>query len=240
MILELDVGNTRIKWRRLEERSGSVLEQGHVAESGELVKIFADAPAPRMIRMCSVRGGEVSEQLKRWAVDNWQLEIHSAEVSRSCAGVTNQYTDLGKLGVDRWLAMLAAYRRAAGSCIIVDSGTALTIDVVDADGNHVGGYIIPGLQLMRESLQANTRIRLIDEPECSLALGHSTDTAVYNGTLAALVAVIERVVHSVAGANLYLSGGDAELLQSQLHGLQAEVVTGLVLDGLSLACPYEP
>ncbi len=107
------------------------------------------------------------------------------------AGVTIRYSDPSRLGVDRWLAMLAAHAASTKACLVVDCGTALTIDKLTASGEHCGGYIIPGLALMRRSLEENTRIRLNKEFEAGgVALGHSTDEAVYHGSLAAAVALI--------------------------------------------------
>ena len=147
------------------------------------------------------------------------------------------------MGIDRWLAMLAAYQRGSTTCVIVDGGTALTVDVVDADGRHVGGYIVPGIGLMSNSLVANTSIRLTEQPlESTVALGHSTDEAVYNGCLSALISLIQGVVRLMseqdAGVKLYLTGGDAPLLEANLKLKNMELVPGLVLDGLAAACPF--
>ena len=137
--------------------------------------------------------------------------------------------------------MLAAHRRADGACMVIDSGTAFTIDVVDAQGLHLGGYIIPGIKLMRSSLESNTAIRLSHEySEYSEDLGHSTDEAVFNGTVTALLATIRQQSDSLGrtgAVQTFFAGGDAELLH-RLAGLdRSEVVTSLVFDGLDVACP---
>ena len=122
--------------------------------------------------------------------------------------------------------------------MIIDSGTAFTIDVLDAQGLHLGGYIIPGLKLMRSSLESSTSIRLSDNYSAySQSLGHSTDEAVFNGTVAVLLATIKKLRESVGAVEIYFAGGDAALLYG-LAGLdRSEVVTSLVLDGLDVACP---
>lgn len=244
MILELDVGNSRIKWRQIEEADAAVISGGDVPDFAQLLEVPELFHKPVMVRMCSVRPGEVNAQLARWVEDSFDLELQNAVVSPSCGGVSNQYTDPGKLGIDRWLAMLAGFNRAGGSCVIIDAGTALTVDVIDAGGQHSGGYIVPGLALMRDSLVANTRITLLEEssPDSEF-LGHSTDEAVCNGTLVTLLALIERVTRSILSqdsrARVYFTGGDADLLHklSAIHA--SEVVPGLVFDGLAVACPYE-
>lgn len=241
MILELDVGNSRIKWRLLAADDLAVTCAGHVPGFEELQRVTELEAAVTMARMCSVRGGDVNQQLTDWVRAKYGIDLARAAVTQSCGGVTNQYADVSRLGIDRWLAMLAAYRRAGGACMVIDSGTAFTIDVVDAQGLHLGGYIIPGLKLMRGSLESNTAIRLSGNyAEHSENLGHSTDAAVFNGTVTALLATIRKQSESFGGAGgveTYFAGGDADLLHG-LAGLErSEVVSSLVLDGLDVACP---
>jgi len=244
MILELDVGNSRIKWRLLNRQNPASSSEGYACDVEEFVALPAVQKKPDMVRMCSVRRGETCQQIEQWVADKFGLQVQKAEVARCCGGVTNQYADLAGLGVDRWLAMLAAYKRAAGACIVFDSGTAFTVDVLNAEGEHLGGHIVPGLGLMRRSLVSNTGISLSATPEVpSTALGHSTDAAVCNGTLAVLSALIDCVVGENTLQNavpkLYFTGGDADLLANMLPNREFEVVPGLVLDGLAVACPYQ-
>jgi type III pantothenate kinase len=243
MILELDVGNSRIKWRQIAEADARLIACGDVPGFVELLDVAELSRKPVMVRMCSVRGGEVNEQLGQWVEDKYGLELQHAVVSSSCGGVSNQYADPGRLGIDRWLAMLAAFNKARGSCVIIDAGTALTVDVISATGQHIGGYIVPGLSLMRDSLTANTRIRLSEAgSSASLSLGHSTDAAVFNGTLVTLLALIQRVSQSILSEDpqtkVYFTGGDADLLHSLSAIDSSERVPGLVFDGLAVACPY--
>lgn len=242
MILELDAGNSRIKWRLLDASTTRITGEGAAPDPEALAIVLGELAPPRMVRMSSVRSEDVNIAIARFVEARWQLPVHQARVQASCAGVRNQYKDQGRLGVDRWLAMLAGFRRAQGACIVIDSGTAMTIDCVAADGLHEGGYITPGLRLMRDSLVNNTRIRLAPDPGApSLDLGHSTDAAVNNGTLALLLALIDRVVAASRRDNpataVFLSGGDAELLARLAAITDGEVVPSLVLDGLALACP---
>lgn len=241
MILELDVGNSRIKWRLLTADRLAVVAAGHVPGFEDLLCVTELDTEITMARMCSVRGGDVNKQLENWLHATHGIQLEQAVVTQSCGGVSNQYADVSRLGIDRWLAMLAAYRRAGGACMIVDSGTAFTIDVLDAKGLHLGGYIIPGLKLMRSSLESSTAIRLSkDYSEYSEDLGHSTDAAVFNGTVTALLATIRQQSEALAlvgGGDVFFAGGDAELLHG-LAGLErSEIVTSLVFEGLDVACP---
>ena len=242
MILELDVGNSRIKWRLLAEDDLAVVKAGHVPGFDELQLVTELDAAITLARMCSVRGGDVNKRLEDWVRAKHSIALVQASVTQSCGGVTNQYANVSRLGIDRWLAMLAAYRRAGGACMIIDSGTALTIDVVDEQGLHLGGYIIPGLRLMHSSLEANTAIRLSDNYSTySESLGHSTDEAVFNGTVTALLATVRQQSASLAKAGdveIYFAGGDAELLHGLVGLDKSEIVTSLVFDGLDVACPH--
>lgn len=241
MILELDVGNSRIKWRLLTADTLLPLSEGHVPGFEELQQLPQLESSLSLARMCSVRSGEVNRQIEDWIKSKFNIGLQQASVTRSCGGVTNQYEDVSRLGIDRWLAMLAAFRKAEGACIVIDSGTAFTVDVVDVQGMHLGGYIIPGLNLMWDSLESNTAIRLAEDfSSYSLDLGQSTDEAVFNGTVSALVATINTVSRSLSGegeAKVYFTGGDAELLHG-LAGIEgSEIALSLVFDGLDVACP---
>ena len=245
MILELDVGNSRIKWRVLDASCDSEVDSGLAIDLIELSNKIGDSPVITEIRASVVRDSHMQDQLVAWAETTLRVPISIAKVSRSCAGVSNNYEDLSRLGVDRWLAMLAAYHRAQTACAIIDCGTALTIDVLDGSGQHAGGYIVPGLSLMRDSLELNTGITLDSTTEnFSTEYGHSTTSAVRNGTFAALLALIRSCVQVADGPSkrlekIYLTGGDASLFADGLavDGLLVELVPTLVLDGLVLACP---
>ncbi len=243
MILELDVGNSRIKWRQIQRHTSALICEGNVSGFSELRLVPELKHSVNMVRMCSVRSGEVNDRLRQWVDESFGLELQQARVSQRCGGVRNQYADLSRLGIDRWLAMLAAYNRANGTCMVVDAGTAFTIDVVDAGGLHLGGYIIPGLKLMRDSLESNTAIRLAtDYSSITQKLGQSTDEAVFNGTLAALLATITQLISSMnseqSDIRLYFAGGDAELLHKHAAIAGSEIVSSLVFEGLAVACPY--
>ncbi len=244
MILELDVGNSRIKWRLLAQDSLVPSSAGHVPGIAELQRVQELDAVIAQARMCSVRAPEVNRQIEDWVRARWGIEIEQARVTRSCGGVTNQYEDVSRLGIDRWLAMLAAYRRAQGACIVIDSGTAFTLDLVDEQGLHLGGYILPGLRLMRDSLEENTGIRLSKDYSCnSQELGHSTDAAVFNGAVAALLATIKQLSQSLRsdkGTKIYFAGGDAELLHGLAGIKNSEIVLSLVFEGLDVACGAPP
>ena len=256
MILELDLGNSRIKWRLL--RSESVIaDQGAAPDLSGLKDDIGANRSIRCARICSVRKGEALKELVEWIEDRFGVALLIAKVTTSCGKVTNRYQDPARLGIDRWLAMLAAYERVQGPCIIIDGGTALTVDILDSEGLHQGGFILPGLSLMARSLEENTAIKLSKQGQVpSIDLGHSTDQAVRNGILAAVIALIEKLqldrLQATDGAvKIVLTGGDAGTLSAMLEhaglhtgkfagaGNPFEVVKDLVLDGLGLACQMD-
>ena len=242
MILELDIGNSRIKWRQISMEAGDVIAEGVFADEQEFIEASAESTKPAFFRFSSVGDPELVEKIVKWSRENWGLEPMAAEVSRECGGLTINYPDVSRLGVDRWLAMLAGFDRAGGGCIIVDSGTAFTLDAISADGNHLGGFIMPGLALMQQSLVANTAIRLSSGAQLdSLELGNSTEEAVLNGSCASLVALIEKEVAKLkameGSSQLIFTGGDAQILRDLSSVENSEIIPGLVLDGLAIACP---
>ncbi|MBM87205.1 MAG: pantothenate kinase [Gammaproteobacteria bacterium] len=242
MILELDVGNTRIKWRRKSMIGDEVIADGVFPDENEFLSASLRHEKPQVFRFSSVRSQLLTERLVSWSCKHWNLEPLIAKVSRKCGGVTVNYPDVSRLGVDRWLALLAGYKIASGACVIVDCGTAFTLDSIANTGNHLGGYILPGLALTRQSLEANTSISLSAEAiYSSIALGNSTDEAVLNGSLAALVALVEKEVAKLkaleGSCRLIFTGGDAGLLKDSSKFICSELVPSLVLDGLDIACP---
>lgn len=242
MILELDIGNSRIKWRQKSLQASASSAEGTYQNVEEFFTANSGQKKPEVFRFCSVREPLVTDRLIQWSRDHWGLEPRVAKVARDCGNVTVNYPDVSRLGVDRWLAMLAGFNRENGACVIVDCGTAFTLDSISPQGVHLGGFILPGLILMQQSLITNTGIRLSSQTKLeSIDLGNSTDEAVLNGSLASLVALIEKqvtkLVRMSGETRLYFTGGDAALLARLTEYERSEIVPGLVLDGLTIACP---
>lgn len=233
MILDIDVGNSFIKWRlsgvlgvaqRGSQSTPSVVEEGlDLSISGSLTQA----------RLSSVASGSVTEILRQQLKGAFGVQLQKAVVSKAAGGVHCGYPDCTALGVDRWLAMVGAYSKFSGPLIVVDLGSAITLDIVDKDGQHLGGYILPGLSLMRESLHRGTvQVRAGVPMDQTITPAINTSTAVNRGSLLAAVATIEKLAE-MHQSKLILTGGDAELVTSMLN-IQAEHVPELVLDGLSV------
>jgi type III pantothenate kinase len=243
MILECDIGNTRCKWRLLDPDDGGRLDAGVFAHAEGFASL-ADLGSVSRVRAASVVAASVVEQFDAKCRQYLGIDVEHAISAACCAGIENAYADPETLGVDRWLAMVAAYNQSRRAVVVIDVGSALTIDVVDSQGRHQGGYIIPGKRMMEDSLFANTGRVTFDREKLvskSCEFGCSTDLAVGHGTLAALVGVVEvslegarRVVGSEF--DVWLTGGDALLLRPLIiagHYYAPE----LVMDGLAYALP---
>ena len=224
MILEIDIGNSSLKWRLLAGDSGVVADRG-VTGHADYPDFFSTLSAkPKVIRVASVVTALDSE-LREDCLRLWGVEPIFAKVTKLCAGVTNAYDDVGQMGVDRWLAMLAAYSDCRDACLVVDAGSALTVDIVKSSGQHLGGYIVPGLQLMRGALFRDTdRVKpsLIDY-DGELLPGRSTQEAVAAGFrimhLELILNSLKRLLLAAKGGHvaIYLTGGGALALRSALY-----------------------
>jgi type III pantothenate kinase len=161
------------------------------------------------------------------------------------AGVRNGYEDYERLGLDRWLAVLGGYRLATGACLVLDFGTAATADFVTADGEHLGGFICPGMPLMRNQLRTHTRKIRYDDAAAEKALeclhpGRTTVEAVERGCTLMLrgfvLTQLELARHYWGDDfTVFLTGGDANLVADAVP--QARLVPDLVFVGLAMACP---
>lgn len=247
MILELDCGNTLIKWRVLAAPGELPAGEGVVATPAELVAEL-DALVDDQLHWCrlvSVRSDEETRQLLEELTARHDMQILQATAAELCAGVSNGYRDYRRLGLDRWLAILGGYELAGKACLVLDLGTAITADLVDPDGRHLGGYICPGLPLMRDELRTHTRRIRYDNAEAMRAIGEllpgrSTAEAVERGCLLMLRGFVRE--QCLAAARLlgedfevFLTGGDAGLVLDVWPNIRHR--GDLVFVGLALACP---
>lgn len=233
--LYLDFGNTRLKWRVGDGEIGVLsyecFEQwfpGCVSEQKVQVVVFASV-------LSDSRQSPVVGLMKQFVP-----EVKQCVVTEQAIGVRCAYQELCRLGIDRWLAVLAAWSHSRSACVVADLGTAATIDVVDDGGQHLGGYIVSGLHLSLRGLLAGTD-NIRPDPagfeSANLRPGVNTAEAVYHGALHGLVALIEssyqNLLKSFPKAKLILAGGDAALVGSHLSSPH-ERVDDLVFEGMQL------
>jgi type III pantothenate kinase len=241
MIVDIDIGNTRAKWRLSSD--GNSLHRGVIDTGGGDWSSLSmlSAYQPERVRVSNVAGEAVAQQVRRIAARDFGIKAEFALACESVGAVTSGYEDPQRLGVDRWLAILAGWELFRNRCVVVDAGSALTFDFIDANGGHLGGYIVPGQQMMINALFGGTSgVRVNSSQASGFDYGQNTDTAVRNGCFAMALALIEKVIVENSeerdSINIVLTGGDADLL---LADLPKAVVhkPDLVLDGLVLALP---
>ena len=239
--LLIDLGNTNLKWCWLRAGVRSDVEQA--SHRGSDLPAIAErcwrqGQRPGRILVSNVMGHDIEQALSGWTRDTWGLAPEFARSVREYAGVTNGYSDPAQLGVDRWLTLIAVFHQGAQAACIVDSGTATTIDAVDEHGRHLGGMILPGLDLMRESLLARTRIPRVESVNPDLFLAKDTAHAVASAALHATAALVEqtmaRISARVAGIpRLIFTGSNAGRVAAVLNR-QCTLEPDLVMKGLEV------
>ncbi len=237
MILQIDIGNSALKWRLRQD--SRTIQSGSVPPNEGLPAL---ADAPEAVWVASVADADSEQQFAALVEARWGVAPWFAHSSAGACGIVNSYDEPARLGVDRWLAMIAGFRLAAGPVCVVDAGSALTIDFVDAAGRHRGGYILPGMAMMERALVGDTaRVRFGDAARDRIEPGRSTAAAVCNGLQLAQVGAVETALERFgSGAALVFCGGNGAVLQRLLdRGGRFEAE--LVLDGLEqLAAASEP
>lgn len=238
IVLEIDVGNSFCKWRI---RNADVVLDVGKAKTGDIDAVFERVQA-RVIDaafVCSVAGAQYNQQLIAKIAALWKIEAVFFRVEKECAGIKNSYADPSKMGADRWLAAISAKHKYPSHAVcIVDCGSAVNVEFVSQDAVHTGGYIMPGLGMMKSTLLANTANIGSSQAGFSIKPGIDTGANVSNGCLYMLVALIEKLQRDMLQQRgvLIVTGGDAEHLMPYLDGCEIVFDQNLVLDGFEFAC----
>jgi len=219
----------------------------HIRGAYKVVDGFSDAATDELaslgleqVLVGSVLGDEFARKLASWSISRLGLNPKFAVSEPFCNGVVNGYQQPEKLGVDRWLAILAARAKTSSAFVVVDSGSAITVDLVTSQGEHLGGYIAPGLRLLREALETKTsaiRLGQIGYPENDFP-GRNTVTAIKSAELAMISGLVSHAKYILRNydsgdARLCVTGGDGEWLLQMLK--DGDYHEDLVLDGLAIA-----
>ncbi len=231
MILVIDAGNTRIKWGL---HNGAWLSLGTAAraEISSLRDAWQNLPAPDCIVIANVAGEKIGSALLQ-LLHGFRARVHWVIAEDFQCGLRNSYAMPSQLGADRWAAAIAAWDLFHEECVVVNAGTAVTVDALSAQGVFLGGLIIPGISLMRESLAKNTGGLKLERGEFKPFPANTAD-AIESGVVQALCGAIEgmrSVLRAGKAPQCLLSGGSAKDLQPHLNP-PAKVLDNLVLEGL--------
>ena len=243
MILLIDQGNSLIKWNSYSRQEFTTYRSGTFADlENYLLSCGEDKQLSfEQVLVSSVKSEEQSAELCTLLNKFFSVPIKFAKTSARFHQLVCSYDDYSKLGIDRWLAMIAVSHQIFSAFMIVDAGSAITLDVVDTEGLHLGGHIIPGLLMQQSQLLSGTdKVKFsttnttdIDKAE-PYELGKTTAEAVRNGCLTNICSYIETMYLRESQKNeltVILTGGDSEQL-SKVLTINHQVIPDLVLRGL--------
>jgi type III pantothenate kinase len=253
VLLAIDSGNTRTKWA-VFNTTGDVCNQGACLNA----EISTIDFSPRVLGyervvISNVAGEQCAAVLIK-KLEPYKLPIHWIKSTSQICDVYNRYSNPESLGTDRWAALIAAWHIKQAPCVVVNAGTALTIDSLTSDmlttTNHqaefIGGLILPGLNLMQQSLgRATAQLPMpasADSAQPQDIFAKNTEDAMYIGALKAISGAIKLMADALQAQcqqppTIIISGGDAQTIKDNLSGdvtNQVLIVDNLVLRGLFL------
>ena len=236
-LLAIDSGNTAIKWGL---HNGSIwYAQGVIAQNQRVLlkQIWQQLPTPSSIIVSNVAGPNAEAALLNFFV-NWKAKAQWISAAASQCGVRNNYSIPKQLGSDRWAALIAVWSMKRQGGLIVNVGTAMTVDALSDQGEFLGGIILPGFDLMKQTLAKQTAL-LTSTEGCFQNFPSTTPNAIHSGVIHALTGAIDHM-HTLLSDNLgrntldcIISGGGAALLLPHIR-IPTIIVDNLVLEGLKI------
>jgi len=212
-MIAVDIGNSRVKWALFN--AGEIVKHGVFTYTKDIDKHdfenkLCEENLPKSsssIVVSCVAGVDIKQRFSRWLKENDFAECRFAETQSKQCAIVNAYKDPAKMGVDRWLAMIAAFdlcdAKNGELICVIDCGTAITLDVLDVQGAHIGGLIMPGYQTMVRSLFAQTgNIESFEQ----MGFNHAQNSGLACSTRDAII----------KGCSQLVAGGVADVLKRQL------------------------
>jgi len=246
MIALVDIGNSRVKYCFYNE---GIRGQVYYVETNLIDELWLTKTFDKIYQMivASVGHDDITNQLSLHCDKNniSYMQVCSEKMKN---GVTSAYKDYEKLGVDRWLALLAsAQLYPKKNILVIDAGTATTIDLLDAKGMHIGGWILAGINTLFTSVIKDTKkvqVDKINDTAC-FQFGVNTDQNVNNACWAATIGAIQLGISHATSINVsvehvILTGGNAKSIESLLAGSLLNIscirIDDLIFHGLEAYC----
>lgn len=235
--LYLDIGNSRLKWAyRKSPQQWLIGVCNHDA--------FFSLSWPQALTQLIVASVRDQPLLKQRLLDSYGENL--CWLSQPLADFphfNHCYPNPQRLGVDRWLAMLGAQTLCGDDVLVIDAGTALTLDLLDKQQQHQGGWIVPGVQLAQQSLFQQTQ-RVNDYADEEGAVHHlpGRDTlgCVTSGVRRQMVAMASSVASDYPEHKVFVCGGDGEWLAGELQQIRPErdiiYAPELIFNGMESLC----
>ena len=240
--LLLDIGNSRLKWALAEGER--LLTWGVVEHRGQQLHSLLErelplASDPGPVWISNVAGTAMQRALRRWARERQGRALRFVRSSAQAHGVINAYEEPEQLGSDRWLALLAARREHGRALCVFDSGSAITVDGLLADGRHVGGAIMPGHEAMVHALRVSTHLTALPVQAVATPWGTNTaaciDAGIRHAVLGLLRGFMERLAQQAGETPLCLvTGGGGQAWLPWLQEIPHRYCPDLVLQGLAI------
>ncbi len=253
--LLIDIGNSRLKWacvdshrtpgeryKKIWDFSGAIDTKllGSSEHRDELTQYIKNTiPTPKAIGICCVAKDSVFDSLNEGLLGFKECPRYRLLGNSSYIGLKTQY-HTETFGADRWAGLIAARQLSTENSLVISAGTATTIDFLGANGIHYGGWIFPGLGIMRESLLTNTAgLAVPDQGLETNGIGLDTPSAINEGVLLAHVGAIAQAMEFAKKKNqpitrIWIDGGFSDALIKKLveNQFPAEKISGLVLRGV--------
>ncbi|MGH8173107.1 MAG: type III pantothenate kinase [Rhodanobacteraceae bacterium] len=244
MQLLIDLGNTRLKWSALAPGVAPQLgafahadmERGDLDVSALLDREWSALPRVQQIYAASVAPPDLDREIDAFVRRRFGIGAQFLQSPAHALGIRNAYAEPHRLGIDRFLALAALHAEKARAQVLIGVGTAMTLDAIDRDGVHLGGWILPSPELMRQSVLARTaRVGVADGARVEFA-DNSAD-ALRSGSLFAASGAVERFCANAARRfnewpAVVLTGGGADEIAPLMPGVECH--SDLVLQGLAL------
>ncbi|WP_029408340.1 type III pantothenate kinase [Thiomicrorhabdus sp. Milos-T2] len=241
--LFIDIGNSLVK-------SATVIDSQYKTNDAITLVELLDSKLqkleengiPSEVYICSVADDAQVEILTSMIQNRWSIFPIRLSSQQNCCGLKSGYEVFTKLGADRWYAMQGGIAIYDCPLIIIDAGTALTIDSV-IDGKHIGGFIVPGLYTMHSSLSVSTANLEIEgqdnvnvEFNDGQLLANNTQSAILGGTLYMVAAYVNRVIYDLSCQmetqfKVLITGGDAVQI-GRILDVSYDYIPDLVLQGM--------